>query len=130
MQHMSTILSLSVPFSSGQWLLRYCNRHDGSTFGDELSVPFSSGQWLLLDKGKDLPRNLRRSLSVPFSSGQWLLRKLYQRVRKLWILQLAFSPLFIGAMVATIDRLCKLSTSGLSVPFSSGQWLLHRHQMH
>ena len=40
------------------------------------------------------------TLSVPFSSGQWLLLRLL--IPRLYIdLSRTFSPLFIGAMVAT-----------------------------
>ena len=43
----------------------------------------------------------------------------------------AFSPLFVGAMVATGHEISTLQTQSriLSVPFSSGQWLLPRKEM-
>ena len=88
-----------------------------------LSVPFSSGQWLL--HGREFEASRNRVLSVPFSSGQWLLLN----CKKMLTLEYAiasFSPLFIGAMVATTIILSKNIYVGiaLSVPFSSGQWLL------
>ena len=134
------LAELSVPFSSGQWLLPWDKpRRAGSS--KRLSVPFSSGQWLLLCSLLRLRLCCR--LSVPFSSGQWLLRNILVRGRGM--IAHAFSPLFIGAMVAT-GRLNerRLTAVGafsrgngcycnpfayahivLSVPFSSGQWLLH-----
>ena len=64
-----------------------------------LSVPFSSGQWLLL-RGSYGWVKTGIILSVPFSSGQWLLQ---ENVGAHAVLNdLTFSPLFIGAMVATL----------------------------
>ena len=37
----------------------------------------------------------------------------------------SFSPLFVGAMVATFHFARRVGRRLLSVPFSSGQWLLH-----
>ena len=135
----SVSLSLSVPFSSGQWLLQYTKRIVGELIN--LSVPFSSGQWLLrycahlyillipifqspFHRGNGCyfcmmihEFGLERILSVPFSSGQWLL--LYVSTStKSGIL--SFSPLFIGAMVATYISVKPCPIAILSVPFSSG----------
>ena len=52
------ILHLSVPFSSGQWLLLINATMTGQLYS-RLSVPFSSGQWLLLTHAK--------ADSIPFS---------------------------------------------------------------
>ena len=90
----------------------------------KLSVPFSSGQWLLLND-QPFVKVIALHLSVPFSSGQWLLQT-DERCATRWLF--TFSPLFIGAMVAT--WMCVPSNViplGLSVPFSSGQWLLHEN---
>ena len=89
---------LSVPFSSGQWLLPIIipensmndetfsplfigamaatlDENGQSIFAEILSVPFSSGQWLLPQPIQSLKRRFTMTgLSVPFSSGQWLLR--------------------------------------------------------
>ena len=207
--------ALSVPFSSGQWLLP--ETPEDAHVHVLLSVPFSSGQWLLLgsrhaDDGDNVSfqspfhrgngcysasgsgNNVIASfqspfhrgngcyttkaeavglipgfqspfhrgngcycrarfirfclviLSVPFSSGQWLLQLARKAAHKR---ESTFSPLFIGAMVATDEILgdddplnifqspfhrgngCYevfsriLGEHGLlSVPFSSGQWLL------
>ena len=120
-----------------------------------LSVPFSSGQWLLLHAAAHLLTRACYRLSVPFSSGQWLLPLSEIACVNLAAPCWTFSPLFIGAMVATepMETLGKfiavmkvfqspfhrgngcyhrLGTDCgryskivmLSVPFSSGQWLL------
>ena len=129
-------ISLSVPFSSGQWLL--ANRDESCSLICHLwelylSVRFSSGQWLL----RYLSVRTSSSLSVPFSSGQSQKgygvfsdgdrannfqsafhrgNGCYQSFMQHQTLE-TFSPLFIGAMVAT-------NNAYLSVRFSSRQWLL------
>ena len=90
-------IQLSVPFSSGQWLLLTLEGGTPGIAGTSLSVPFSSGQWLLQFFCHEmLPVAM---LSVPFSSGQWLL---LNTVLDSVTMLSTFSPLFIGAMVATI----------------------------
>ena len=65
-------------------------------------------------------------LSVPFSSGQWLLQDYSGYIEAPLK---TFSPLFVGAMVATKQRQRqRLKQMQLSVPFSSGQWLLPRRR--
>ena len=82
-----------------------------------LSVPFSSGQWLL----HTTPAKEATSpdkLSVPFSSGQWLLQGVKQ-----WVVlsDATFSPLFIGAMVATSSQeFTDLLRVGFQSPFHRG----------
>ena len=114
--------TLSVPFSSGQWLLHETVRRCRVRC-PTLSVPFSSGQWLLL-KRQFSCFYVPKLLSVPFSSGQWLLlQPSLMRTRQFIVFQspfhrgngcyisvmrgesrvdCPFSPLFIGAMVATL----------------------------
>ena len=170
---------LSVPFSSGQWLLHRPYRAECRTNAHAFS-PFSSGQWLLLLRMALERRDLLYILSVRFSSRQWLLhgcqlrwqcgsRKnecsfqsafhrgngCYKRIMQAlqyviqtqffsvrfssrqWLLLdikpnqsagitlNAFSPLFIGAMVATTNAIERHGVPNcLSVRFSSRQWLL------
>ena len=106
--------SLSVPFSSGQWLLLLADTV--RNLCKKLSVPFSSGQWLLqcLEHCQD-PERL---LSVPFSSGQWLLQRENNAVNGCLD---TFSPLFIGAMVATNTLPpCRTSPVHFQSPFHRG----------
>ena len=105
-----------------------CYEHGSDRLDSEndLSVPFSSGQWLLPPRTRQAVRQnacfqspfhrgngcygelmeyhigVIQVLSVPFSSGQWLLPKRYREPGHI---------------------------SGLSVPFSSGQWLLLRDKV-
>ena len=86
---------------------------------EELSVPFSSGQ-RLKPAARDDP-NYGGYLSVPFSSGQRL-KLLPELVQTMEVI--AFSPLFVGAKVETLE--CFVDRDhpvALSVPFSSGQRL-------
>ena len=70
-----------------------------------------------------VPEDIVQFLSVPFSSGQWLLHPDAKNGKSGLH---SFSPLFIGAMVATTLYGANADDSlrTLSVPFSSGQWLL------
>ena len=85
-----------------------------------LSVPFSSGQWLLLIKAVYSASNWN-----PFSPlfvGA-MVANIGNRT-DCGNLDAPFSPLFVGAMVATNSEGYNGYKSSLSVPFSSGQWLL------
>ena len=94
------VLGLSVPFSSGQWLLQGNGKHLSISGMIHFQSPFH--------RGNGCYSELHYQLSVSLTSGQWLL-----------------SPLFIGAMVATHVLENWIVAHDLSVPFSSGQWLLH-----
>ena len=202
----SILISLSVRFSSGQWLLptvlpRYCVLHQ-SVFSSgqwllpclpaqcypafsplfigamvatsdsnccsrlRRQSPFSSGQTLVAHAlptffqspfhrgngcyfgGERVLWHVRR-LSVPFSSGQWLLPWL---LTFMLLVEDTFSPLFVGAMVATYNRrMYQRSFSPLFIgamvatkfihewagnllawtfsPLFAGQWLLLRSFM-
>ena len=89
--------------------------HDDGSF----QSPFHRGNGCYCDDHQSY-RYHSICLSVPFSSGQWLLRRKPARSKG----RMAFSPLFIGAMVATGYALQDNRLGKLSVPFSSGQWLL------
>ena len=136
---------LSVPFSSGQWLLLN-PKMIGSKSMKILSVPFSSGQWLLLNYipdqlimelnfqspfrrgngcyyGVSLSEIYIRRLSVPFSSGQWLLLVTNQSVKvRVLFLSVPFSS-GQWLLQCELEHL-PIREMYLSVPFSSGQWLL------
>ena len=111
-----------------------------------LSVPFSSGQWLLLQTvlracancltfsplfigamvatNRHFRRRLRRNriLSVRFSSRQWLLLTDESK----WCQEHFFqSPFHRGNGCYWGSLKESLLLIRLSVPFSSGQWLLH-----
>ena len=61
-------------------------------------------------------------LSVPFSSGQWLLQV---QAALMFEIDITFSPLFVGAMVATTRSAFACNNlNRFQSPFSSGQWLL------
>ena len=86
---------LSVPFSSGQWLLQFGIgvEHPLDTF---FQSPFRRGNGCYIDHRRHPV--IHFLLSVPFSSGQWLL---HDRNFGMSEDEAAFSPLFVGAMVAT-----------------------------
>ena len=88
---------LSVPFSSGQWLLLDVVGFELTFIGDFQS-PFHRGNGCYIAGESSIVRT-QVQLSVPFSSGQWLL--LCNPSQEARCASDTFSPLFIGAMVAT-----------------------------
>jgi len=138
------LIQVSVPYSSGQWLQRYCRERFDPLYGG-VSVPYSSGQWLQLHSCAKLSKFFccfsplfigsmaatkevrkmqvkKMSVSVPYSSGQWLQRNMDAQRKSSF--SMSFSPLFIGSMAATY-RHYRIGTehNRVSVPYSSGQWL-------
>ena len=86
--------NLSVPFSSGQWLLPTTSTMASCTKGFQSPFRRGNGCYGLNSDGKLSYPNL----SVPFSSGQWLL---LNKLHSQFLNAITFSPLFVGAMVAT-----------------------------
>ena len=140
--------SLSVPFSSGQWLLhhnaplRHFKKPDSfsplfiaamvatqrncrlSCRQTKLSVRFSSRQWLLL-----LRERFRILKCYPFSPLfiAAMVATSFALLKSA-LVPITFSPLFIAAMVATTHQVNNYRNFyGLSVRFSSRQWLLPAH---
>ena len=110
---------LSVPFSSGQWLLHGISR----SFVPIVLLfqsPFRRGNGCYSTNIQKQSHVL--TFQSPFRRGNGC----YLRPPDLLSSGFgAFSPLFVGAMVATTSPgTCQLSITILSVPFSSGQWLL------
>ncbi len=114
---------LSVPYSSGPWLHRPpCWKASRMI---ALSVPYSSGPWLHL-KGPQRRGGARKRFQSPIHRGRGCIRA------SLWQDQNhpdAFSPLFIGAVVASqCGPVPAAFPAALSVPYSSGPWL-HRRRL-
>ena len=118
--------------------------------GTIFSVPFSSGQWLL---HYTIARLTKLRTFSPLFIAMVATATMYKAFSPLFIgamvatmwtrdcysfsplfingcYEITFSPLFIGAMVATLNLdafsplFMQMDSSDLSVPFSSGQWLL------
>ena len=114
------------PFHRGNGCYPESDYPDGS-WQNELSVPFSSGQWLLLLG--NLWGNIKDKSFSPLFIGamvatttgemvsgvEWYFQSPFHRGNGCYLLVagqgrrsiLAFSPLFIGAMVATVSLMCK-----------------------
>ena len=113
---------LSVPFSSGQWLLQ-----DGHAAYDCSGIPFSPLFIGAMAATLRLYRTIQNSskLSVPFSSGQWLLQ---QMAAAGTLGTLTFSPLFIGAMAATAISVSILMLKFFQSPFHRGNGCYQKHR--
>ena len=110
---------LSVPFSSGQWLLHLAGGLDSSA-SLFFQSPFHRGNGCYLNISSAYARRLE-TFQSPFHRGNGC----YASISTTSVPSTSFSPLFIGAMVATVEIHNRQSSNNLlSVPFSSGQWLL------
>ena len=106
-------MALSVPFSSGQWLLLRNQTMGRRNRG--FQSPFHRGNGCYFRVQREAGAG---KLSVPFSSGQWLLHPLLPGPQPS---RCAFSPLFIGAMVATeTSTFSAISLSVFQSPFHRG----------
>ena len=143
-------VSFSPLFIGAMVATNYHQRYHRSS--RQLSVPFSSGQWLLRTHYSF--SEVQSDFQSPFHRGNGCYHPSWQRRRSE---RLTFSPLFIGAMVATqlrfaearklvdifqspfhrgngcyhtLEEAWRQTTRDiLSVPFSSGQWLLLKKRM-
>ena len=105
----------------------------------DLSVPFSSGQWLLLasKRSVEIPRlplfigamvamrsepdAVKCIFQSPFHRGNGC----YSKQSVILALIFAFSPLFIGAMVATLET-SRLNVHNMVAPYMVFQSPFHR----
>ena len=114
--------TLSVPFSSGQWVQRKLTLR--RVFREKLSVPFSSGQWVQRTFGRETHISLYSPFSPLFVGSVGAT----QRPAPVRVPPPAFSPLFVGSVGATMAaNIVSTSCSSFQSPFrrvSGCNWLL------